>query len=176
MTKTPSALSWLDQADERYHSREETKKPGKSGERVLTSDERDALALASVTGQHAADWIRSLASRQHDEGSRQVLEQYAGAVEQILRYEIIPGGDGELVKELRYTLDAYVLLGSVQSGHRPKLTAAERVALLAIGFTALSSPRVVLNDLTDLVPLCQAIDQALAIGMADAAAAPKCRP
>ncbi|MFI9159362.1 hypothetical protein [Kitasatospora aureofaciens] len=132
----------------------------------LIPDERDALARASVTGQRAADWIRSLAVLQDDEDNQRVLEQYASAVEQVLRHEINPGGDGELVEELRYTLDAYVLLGSVQTARRPQLSAAERVALLAVGYTALSAPRAVLNNLTDLVPLSEAIDQALAISAA----------
>ncbi|MGW2256155.1 hypothetical protein ACWCXH_39385, partial [Kitasatospora sp. NPDC001660] len=73
--------------------------------------------------------MRFLAARQDDENTRQILERYADAVEQVLRHEIIPGGDDELVEELRYTLDAYVLLGSVQSEHRPELTDGERVAL-----------------------------------------------
>ncbi|MGA5823556.1 hypothetical protein ACPC54_37535 [Kitasatospora sp. NPDC094028] len=173
MTTTPSSpLSWLDRADERYHGRGEAGKPGKASEPVLTAEERDALARVCVTGQIAAGWIRSLASRQHDGGNRLVLEQYAGAVEQVLGREIVPGGDGELVEELRYTLDAYVLLGSVRSEHLPQLTGEERVALLAVGFAALSAPRAVLNDLTNLVPLCEAIDQALALAAPPAGGRP----
>ncbi|WBP91946.1 hypothetical protein [Kitasatospora cathayae] len=95
----------------------------------------------------------------------------------MLRHEIIPGGDGELAEELRYTLDAYVLLGSVQSEHRPELTDGERVALLAVSFTAASAPRVVLNDIAgDLAVLCEAIDQALALAAAAQPAASEVRP
>ncbi|MFE7528551.1 hypothetical protein ACFU7Y_22940 [Kitasatospora sp. NPDC057542] len=172
MTTPPSAWSWLDLAD----TRDESTTPDGPVERELTSDEREALARASVTGQRAADWIRFLAVLQDNEDNQRVLEQYAGAVEQVLRREIIPGSDGELVEELRCTLDAYVLLGSVQAAQRPQLSAAERTALLAVGFTALSAPRVVLNDLTDLVPLCEAIDQALLIGTATQPTAPGDRP
>ncbi|WP_327071827.1 hypothetical protein [Kitasatospora sp. NBC_01302] len=131
---------------------------------ALSAAERDALAQAAVTGQHAADWIRTLAARQQHADNRRILERYADAVEQVLRREIIPGSEGELTEELRYTLDAYVLCGSVLAEHRPELTAAERIALLAVGFSAASAPRVVLNDLAgDLALLCEAIDQALAI-------------
>ncbi|MFF2751367.1 hypothetical protein ACFVVA_38260 [Kitasatospora sp. NPDC058048] len=82
------------------------------------------------------------------------------------------------MEELRHTLDAYVLLGNIRTAHRLRLTADERVALLAVGFAALSAPRVVLNDLTDLVPLCEAIGEALTIGTAEPAvpAAPSGRP
>ncbi|MFE9427812.1 hypothetical protein ACFYNO_33180 [Kitasatospora sp. NPDC006697] len=116
----------------------------------LTASERDALAQASVTGQHAAHWIRSLAARQPEPGNRTVLEQYASAVEQVMRREVIPGSEGLLEHELDYALDAYVLLGSATARRRPDLTAAERLALLAVGFTARTAPRTVLNDLTDL--------------------------
>ncbi|GAA4830476.1 hypothetical protein [Kitasatospora terrestris] len=61
------------------------------------------------------------------------------------------------------TLDAYLLHGA-GPGHRPALHAAERVSLLAIGSAALTAPLVVLSDLTgDLPPLCEAIDEALAL-------------
>jgi hypothetical protein len=55
-----------------------------------------------------------------------------------------------------------VLCGSVLAEHRPVLTAAERISLLAVGFTTLTAPLVVLNDIGgNLVLLCEAIDQAL---------------
>jgi hypothetical protein len=143
----------------------------------LTAAERDALAEASVTGQRAAGWIRTLASRQQDSGNRHVLERYADAVEQVLRREIIPGGEGGLTEELRHTLDAYVLRGSVRAARQPELTPEERVALLAIGFTALTAPLVVLGDIAgDLALLCEAIGQALTIATAAQPAASGGRP
>ncbi|MGK4586142.1 hypothetical protein [Kitasatospora sp. HPMI-4] len=164
ISQLPPAATGLDQAESDDHQ---------GPDDGLTEGEREAIAQASVTGQRAADWIRTLACRQNDEGNRQVLERYANAVEQVLRREIVPGGEGELTEELRYTLDAYVLRGSVLAEHRPELTATERVALLAVGFTAASAPRVVLNDLAgDLVLLCEAIDHALAVAAGRNAAPP----
>jgi hypothetical protein len=153
----PAAVSELDQAESDHQE------PGDG----LSAAERDALARAAVAGQHAAGWIRTLAARQQHADNRQILQRYADAVEQVLRREIIPGSEGELTEELRYTLDAYVLCGSTLAEHPPQLAAAERIALLAVGFTAASAPRVVLNDIAgDLAVLCEAVDQALAIGQA----------
>jgi hypothetical protein len=143
----------------------------------LSAAEREALAQAAATGQHAADWIRTLAARQQHADNRQILQRYADAVEQVLRREIIPGSEGELTEELRYTLDAYVLCGSTLAEHHPELAAAERIALLAVGFTAASAPRVVLNDLAgDLALLCEAIDQALALAAPAQPSASEVRP
>ncbi|MFG3054683.1 hypothetical protein ACGFZP_27520 [Kitasatospora sp. NPDC048239] len=80
----------------------------------------------------------------------------------MLRREIIPRGDGELTEELRHALDAYVLQGA-DPDRRPALATAEPVALLAIGFAALTAPLTALDDLAaDLPPRCEAIDDALA--------------
>jgi hypothetical protein len=134
----------------------------------LTDTERDALARAAATGTRSADWIHSLAQRQPDPCNQQALHRYADAVEQVLTREIVPGGDGDLAEQLRHTLDALVLRGSTLTTRRPDLTAAERVALLAVGFAALTAPLAAVGDLAgDLEVLCEAIDQALAFGQAD---------
>jgi hypothetical protein len=130
----------------------------------LTDPERDALAHTAATGIRAAHWIRSLAKRQPDPCNRRALHRYADAVEQALRYEIVPGGDGDLAEQLRHTLDTLVLRGSTLTTRRPELTAAERTALLAVGFAALTAPLTVLGDLEVLY---EATDQALAFGQAD---------
>ncbi|MFD5922525.1 hypothetical protein ACFVYP_38265 [Kitasatospora sp. NPDC058201] len=74
--------------------------------------------------------MRELAARQSDEGHALVLGQAADAILQASAHEVIPGGEGQLVEELRYHLAADVMLGATRTGTLPELRAGERLALV----------------------------------------------
>ncbi|GGV50396.1 hypothetical protein GCM10010495_80060 [Kitasatospora herbaricolor] len=103
------------------------------------------------------------AARQDDRGHRQVLQLFAGAVRQVMGRAILPTSDGEIGTELRYCLDAYVVLGATDAGSAPDLSRAEQLALLAVGAIATTAPSTILNDPgRDLPVLCSVIESALA--------------
>ncbi|MFI6448535.1 hypothetical protein [Kitasatospora sp. NPDC050543] len=125
---------------------------------------RAALERAAEVGERARAWVRVLATRQSEDANRQLLETFADTVHQVLGREIIPGGDGEIGGEIRYRLDAYVILGSILAQDRPKLTVIEQLALVAVGAITTTAPSTVLNDIAaDLPALCDAIDNALTL-------------
>ncbi|GAA4838308.1 hypothetical protein [Kitasatospora terrestris] len=68
-----------------------------------------------------------------------------------------PHSDGDLAQKPRHALDAYAFHGT-DPGRRPALRTAERVSLLAIGFTALTA-----RSPPSTPPLCDAIDEALTL-------------
>ncbi|MFE2728945.1 hypothetical protein [Kitasatospora sp. NPDC059327] len=132
---------------------------------------REALALAAAVGERAARRVEALATRQ-DDGHRPVLEAFAQALRQVMGREILPAGDGEVAAEPRYRLDAYVLLGATDAESTPDLTAAEQLALAAVGAIATTAPSTVLNDAArDLPALCAVIDSALILAEAQPAQA-----
>ena len=100
-------------------------------------------------------------------GHRRVLELFAGAVRQVMGREIIPAGDGEIGTELRYRLDAFVVLGAAGTGCAPDLSTAEQLALVAVGAIATAAPgTVVTGPERDLPALCSVIESALILAEA----------
>ncbi|MGW2542287.1 hypothetical protein ACWC5I_15800 [Kitasatospora sp. NPDC001574] len=92
--------------------------------------------------------MRELAGRQGEEEHARALERVADAVVQVSGREIIPGGDGLLAEELRYTLAADVVLGASHTiGSLPELHRGERLALVAVCALAAALPSCVLSDL-----------------------------
>ncbi|MFE2729288.1 hypothetical protein [Kitasatospora sp. NPDC059327] len=131
---------------------------------------REALALAVDAGEAAAAWVRELAARQSDENHALVLGRAADAIVQASAHEVIPGGDGRLVEELRYHLAADVLLGATRTATLPELRAVERLALVAVCALAAAMPGCVLGDLERELPiLADALNTATGIGHAAAA-------
>jgi hypothetical protein len=135
-----------------------------------------ALRRAAEVGVRAAGWIRGVAQRQDDELHRVVLDAYADAVEGVLTgldpvdEDVSNGrgtwtvGWGGVSAEMREELDGYVVLSSPPTtGGRPDLTTVEGLSLVAIGALARIAPAAVTGDIEDLVVLCEAIGQALAI-------------
>ena len=119
---------------------------------------------AAAVGERAAVWAETLAARLDDTGHQRVLQMFADAVRQVLGREILPHGDGEIGCELRYALDAHVVLGATAAGTAPDLTAPEQLALVAV---ATAAPRTVLNDpVRDLPALCSVIESALLLAEA----------
>ncbi|MFI6449102.1 hypothetical protein [Kitasatospora sp. NPDC050543] len=89
-----------------------------------------------------------------------MLKTFADTIQQVLGREIIPGGAGEIGEEIRYRLDACVILAQ----DRPELTSIEQLALVAVGAITTTAPSTVLNDIAaDLPALCDAIDNALTL-------------
>ncbi|MEV7783381.1 hypothetical protein [Kitasatospora sp. NPDC088351] len=132
----------------------------------------EALALAAEAGEAAAVWVRGLAARQDDEGHARVLGQAAEAIVQASAREVIPGGEGQLVEELRYHLAADVLLGATHTGTLPELRAGERLALVAVCALAAAMPGCVLGDLgRELTLLADELNAATATGRATGRAA-----
>ncbi|MFI9273407.1 hypothetical protein ACIGXM_22200 [Kitasatospora sp. NPDC052896] len=132
--------------------------------------------MAAEVGVRAAGWIRGVAERQDHELHQVVLGAYADAVEVVLTGldpadEDVPNGRGTwtagwggVSAEIREELDGYVVLSSPPaSGDRPDLTTVEGLSLVAIGALARIAPAAVTGDIEDLMMLCEAIGQALAI-------------
>lgn len=117
------------------------------GARARRGPEPSALHRAAAAGEAAAGWVRGLAGRQDDQGHARVLERAADAIERASGREIVPGGDGHLVEELRHALAADVLLGAARSGTLPELHPRERGALVAVCALAAAMPGCVLGDL-----------------------------
>ncbi|MEV0537254.1 hypothetical protein [Kitasatospora sp. NPDC050463] len=92
--------------------------------------------------------MRELAGRQGEEEHGRLLERVAEAIVQASSREIIPGSDGLLTEELRYTLAADGLLGaSHTTGTLPELHPGERMPLIAVCAIAAAFPACVLGDL-----------------------------
>jgi len=107
-----------------------------------------ALHRAADAGEAAAVWVRELAGRQGEEEHGRLLERVAEAIVQASSREIIPGSDGLLTEELRYTLAADVVLGSSHTtGTLPDLHPGERMPLIAVCSIAAALPSCVLGDL-----------------------------
>ncbi|MDY0812984.1 hypothetical protein [Kitasatospora purpeofusca] len=103
-----------------------------------------ALQRVADAGEAAAAWVRELAGRQCEEDHGRALERVAEASGR----EIIPGSDGLLTEELRYTLAANVVLGaSHTTGTLPELHDGERLALVAVCALAAALPSCALGDL-----------------------------
>lgn len=127
----------------------------------------EAIADAGAVGERAALWAETVAARQGDQGHQRVLQMFAAAVRQVLGREILPDGDGEITGELRYALDAYVVLGATAAGCAPDLTTAEQLALVVVGAVAAAAPSTVLGDpVRDLPALCSVIESALILAEA----------
>ncbi|MFF1908286.1 hypothetical protein [Kitasatospora sp. NPDC058218] len=130
---------------------------------------REALALAADAGEAAAAWVRELAARQDDERHALVLGNAAEAIVHASAREVIPGGEGRLVEELRYRLAADVLLGATHTGTLPELRTGERLALVAVCALAAAMPGCVLGDLErELTLLADELNATTAIGRAAA--------
>ncbi|MFD9592051.1 hypothetical protein ACFWA9_04740 [Kitasatospora sp. NPDC059973] len=126
----------------------------------------EAVAGAATVGERTAVWVETLAARQDDQRHRRVLELFAEAVRQVLGREIIPNGEGEVGEELRYRLDAHVVLGAPGTGCAPELSTAEQLALAVAG-AAVSAPATILGDIElDLPALCSVIESALVLAEA----------
>ncbi|MER5642156.1 hypothetical protein ABT095_35105 [Kitasatospora sp. NPDC002227] len=107
-----------------------------------------ALHRAADAGEEAAAWVRQLAGRQGEEEHGRLLERVAEAIVKASSREIIPGSDGLLTEELRYTLAADVVLGaSHTTGTLPELHPGERMPLIAVCSIAATLPSCVLGDL-----------------------------
>ena len=162
MTTSPSlplSLRTVSQPTGHHHDQDELE--------VVTDQVREAIAGAAAVGERAAAWAEALAGRQDDTGHQRVLEMFAAAVRHVLGREILPAGDGEITGELRYALDAYVVLGATSPETAPDLTTAEQLALVAVGAVAATAPSTVLNDLArDLPALCSVIESALILAEA----------
>ncbi len=92
--------------------------------------------------------MRELAGRQCEEEHGRLLERVAEAIVKASSREIIPGSDGLLTEELRYTLAADVVLGSSHTtGTLPELHDGERMPLIAVCAIAATFPSCVLGDL-----------------------------
>lgn len=80
---------------------------------------------------------------------------------------MIPGGEGQLAEELRYSLGADVLLGATHTGTLPDLAPGERMPLVAVCALAAAMPSCVLGDLArELALLADELDAATATGRA----------
>ncbi|KOV13303.1 hypothetical protein ADK60_29860 [Streptomyces sp. XY431] len=76
------------------------------------------------------------------------MERVADAVVRVSGREIVPGSDGLLTEELRYTLAADAVLGaSHTTGTLPELHDGERMPLAAVCAIAAALPSCVLGDL-----------------------------
>ncbi|ARF83196.1 hypothetical protein ACIG0C_30020 [Kitasatospora aureofaciens] len=136
-------------------------------DQALDADQLAALHRARDTGEAAAAWVRSLASRQANEPHALVLERAAEAIERASHQEVIPGGDGELTEELRYSLAADVLLGATHTATLPDLAPGERIPLVAVCALAAAMPSCVLGDLPrELTLLADELDAATTAGRA----------
>ncbi|MGW4652318.1 hypothetical protein [Kitasatospora sp. NPDC004289] len=126
---------------------------------ALTGEEQAALEQAAVAGELAAGWIRSLGGRWPD--ARRELAALADTVAEVMG-GIDPAGEGEVDVEAHYELTVGVRHMVVLPAARQHLTAAERVALVAVGAVAADAPITVLGDFDQALPvLCEAIDDAL---------------
>lgn len=141
---------------------------------VQRAAELAALHRAADAGQAAAAWVRDLAGRQSEEEHSRLLERVAEAITQASGREIIPGSEGLLTEELRYTLAADVVLGaSHTSGTLPKLHPGERMPLIAVCALAAAFPSCVLGDLArELEVLAAELQAATAAGQAATAEMP----
>ncbi len=109
--------------------------------------------------------MRELADRQEDERHSRVLERAAEA--------IIPGGEGRLAEEIRYSLAADVLLGATHTGTVPVLHPGERLALVAVLALTAALPGCALGDLArELTLLADELDAATTAGRTATAGTP----
>jgi hypothetical protein len=139
---------------------------------VLDPDVLGALHRARDAGEAAAVWVRSLAGCQANEHHALVLERAAEAIERASHQEVIPGSEGQLAEELRYSLTADVLLGATHTATLPELAPGERIPLVAVCALAAAMPACVLGDLPrELTLLADELDAATTAGRTAAAAA-----
>ncbi|GAA1234172.1 hypothetical protein GCM10009665_25540 [Kitasatospora nipponensis] len=116
--------------------------------------------------------MRELAGRQEDERHARALEHAAAGIERASHQEVIPGGDGQLAEELRYSLAADVLLGATYTGTLPDLAPGERMPLVAVCALAAAMPGCVLGDLPrELTLLADELNAATTVGRTATAAA-----
>ncbi|MGW2401809.1 hypothetical protein ACWCYY_35170 [Kitasatospora sp. NPDC001664] len=126
---------------------------------ALTEEEQAALEQAAATGTAAAEWIRSLGGRWPD--ARGELAGLADTLAEVMA-TIDPAGEGEIDAQAHYELTVGVRHMVVLPAAREHLSAAERVALVAVGAVAADAPVTVLGDFDTALPvLCEAIDDAL---------------
>ncbi|MER8188402.1 hypothetical protein [Kitasatospora sp. NPDC094015] len=142
-----------------------------SGDQALDPAELAALHRGRDAGEAAAAWVRELADRQRDERHALALKHAAAGIERASHQEVIPGGDGQLTEELRYSLGADVLLGAAYTATLPDLAPDERLPLVAVCALAAAMPSCVLGDLArELALLADELDAATAAGRAATAA------
>ncbi|MEU3565779.1 hypothetical protein [Kitasatospora sp. NPDC006786] len=136
-------------------------------DQLLDPVELAALHRGRDAGEAAAAWVRELVGRQEDERHALALEHAAAGIERACHREVIPGGDGRLAEELRYSLAADVLLGAAYTGTLPGLAPGERLPLVAVCALAAAMPGCVLGDLPrELTLLADELDAATAAGRA----------
>ncbi|MFE7490124.1 hypothetical protein [Kitasatospora sp. NPDC057541] len=124
---TTSALTALQQHSD---TPDETDPGGE--DQVQCAAASAALQRAAGAGEEAAGWVRELAGRQGEEQAL-ALERAADAIVRASGREIVPGSDGLLAEELRYSLAADVVLGaSHTTGTRPNLHPGERMPLITV--------------------------------------------
>ncbi|MFE4516809.1 hypothetical protein ACFRMQ_21745 [Kitasatospora sp. NPDC056783] len=141
--------------------------------------EEQALRRAADAGEAAAGWVRGLASRQGEEEHARALERVAEAIVRASSCEILPGSDGLLAEELRYTLAADVVLGASHTvGTRPELHPGELMPLITVCALAAAFPSCVLGNLgTELTALSDELAAATEAGrIATAAGAARACP
>ncbi|MEU1425326.1 hypothetical protein [Kitasatospora sp. NPDC005751] len=131
-----------------------------------------ALHRAAEAGEAAARWVRGLAGRQCEEEHARLLERAAAAITRASGREIIPGSEGLLTEELRYTLAADMILGaSHTTGTLPELHRGERLAPVTVCALAAALPSCVLGDLArELTLLAGELDAATEAGRSATAA------
>ncbi|MFJ5122984.1 hypothetical protein [Kitasatospora sp. NPDC088548] len=139
---------------------------------ALDPDVLAALHRARDAGEAAAGWVRALGGRQSNEHHGLVLERAAEAIERASHQEVVPGGNGELAEELRYSLAADVLLGAAHTATLPELTPGERIPLVAVCALAAAMPACVIGaPARELTLLADELGAATAAGHAATAAA-----
>ncbi|MGW7448158.1 hypothetical protein [Kitasatospora sp. NPDC054795] len=160
---TTSPLSWLPSPTDRA----EDEPDSGPDDQALGPVQLAALHRGRDAGEAAAAWVRELAGRQEDERHAPALEHAAAGIERASHQEVIPGGDGQLAEELRYSLAADVLLGAPHTGSLPDLAPGERLPLVAVCALAAAMPSCVLGDLPrELTLLADELDAATAAGRA----------
>ncbi|MFD5437356.1 hypothetical protein ACFWJ4_35070 [Kitasatospora sp. NPDC127067] len=166
---TTSPLSWPPLPSP--SGRAEDEPASEPDDQALDPGRLAALHRGRDAGEAAAAWVRELAARQGEEEHRRALERAAEAITLASNREVIPGSDGLLSEELRYTLAADVLLGASHTiGTLPELGGGERLALVAVCALAAALPSCVLGDLErELTLLADELDAATTAGRAAAA-------
>ncbi|MFI9789010.1 hypothetical protein ACIHEI_36675 [Kitasatospora sp. NPDC051984] len=112
---------------------------------TLDEEEERALRQVREAGQEAARWMRTLAERQPEHAHAQALLNAAEAVEEATGAAVVPGGDGEALDSLHrsWLLASMVIGPAYHDDDRrtlPELTAAERLAVVAVCALAASMP------------------------------------
>ncbi|MEV4561481.1 hypothetical protein AB0K51_31480 [Kitasatospora sp. NPDC049285] len=130
--------------------------------------EEAALRRARKAGTAAAGWVHALADRQTDASHAGALRRAAEAIEEASSTAIVPGGDGDAQGQVRYRLAPSALVSPHPHETRdeetlPDLTAAERLALIAVCALSADMPTTVIGYFpSELTALTVALEAAVA--------------